>query len=431
MSEGLRAVAAAIDAGTIRPLIESPEELFLDTELPAVQFVKSHFRRYRQLPELDTVQTEVGVRFPAAPEPLAFYVDRLYERHEYNLIRDRFGSLRDAMQTMDMPAMREAVAGMHAAGRATHAAGRQLVNVREGAELMFRRLEETRGFGGVTGIETGWPQYDLITGGYQDGDLITLVGRPGTGKTYVALKQAKAAHEAGHSTLVVTTEMPTEQLMRRHASLALGINPQILKTNTLSSYMMRRMRSLYETMVNAEGLNIFSVGMNATPAKVEALIQEMMPDLIVIDGLYLLRPSSAGRNMSRTEKITGVMDEIKAITLDVNRPVVATTQFSRQAGAAGKEGTLENIGYTDAIGTHSSLVAAIKFGPTVDPKKSRYLEFLKGREGEEGRVAINFRFAPTNLDEIPYDVLAALRGGNEGGEAAPGAATAANVDWMA
>jgi archaellum biogenesis ATPase FlaH len=429
MSEGLRAITAALGAASIRPLIESPDEVFLENELPVVQFVRQHFRRHRVMPDHTTVQTECGVRLPQAPEPLQFYVDRLSERYQYNIIRDRFGAMRDALATRDMPVITEAVAEMHRAGRLTQRQGRELANLREASDQMFARLRETQGYGGITGIETDWARYDQITGGYQNGDLITMVGRPGTGKTYVALKQAKAAHDAGYSVLVVTTEMPTEQLLRRHASIALGINPHYLKTNTLSTYTMRRMEAFYQAHAAVDGFNIFSVGMKSNTSAVEAMMQELMPDFIVVDGLYLLKPSSAKGNMSRTERITLVLDEIKGLTLDANRPILATTQFSRGAGKAGADGSLENIGYTDAIGTHSSAVVAIKYGPTTDPKVSRWLEFLKGRDGEDGRVAINFKFAPTNLNEIPYEELSAMTGEGGGGTTAPGE-QAANVDWM-
>ena len=93
-------------------------------------------------------------------------------------------------------------------------------------------------------------------------------------------------------------------------------------------------------------------------------------------------------------------DEIRAVNLDLNRPFIVSTQFNRQAGKSGKEGSLETIGFTDAVGTHSSHVIALKDGPTENSRDSRLFDFLKGREGEHGTVAINFKFAPLNMDEM-------------------------------
>ena len=121
------------------------------------------------------------------------------------------------------------------------------------------------------------------------------------------------------------------------------------------------------------------------------------------------------------------MDDLKALTLESDRPLLQSTQFNRAAGKGGAEGSLETIGYTDAIGTHSSQVVAAKMGPTDNPRMSRLLQFLKGREGETGSVAINFRFAPTNLEEMDWEE------GEESStqEAPTGGAAAASVEWMA
>lgn len=423
MSDGLKAISAAIAVGSAASLIAVSPDLFIDGEMAAHDFVRGHYRQYRTLPTVATVQQETGVRLPQAPEPLAYYIDRLYERHQYNLIRERFAGLRDGLSSMDMEAVSTSVSDMYRVTRQNSRRGREVVNLREGYELVEQRLSGTRGYGGITGIEVGWPGYDAITGGYQDADLVSIVGRPSQGKTYILLQQAWHAHQvAGKTVLFVTTEMGTEQIMRRHASIAIGVNPTLLRMNMISSHLQRRLREFYRAMVGAEGFNIFSVGMNSQVSAVEALIQELDPDLIMIDGVYLLRPTAGAKNLNRTERITGVYDELRALTLESNKPAVVSTQFNRAAGKGGAEGSLENIGYTDAIGTHSSGVVAIRPGPTTNPRYSRWLEFLKGREGETGKIAINFKFAPTDMSEFTPD------GADADDEA--NAPANANVNWM-
>lgn len=159
--------------------------------------------------------------------------------------------------------------------------------------------------------------------------------------------------------------------------------------------------------------------MNAKVDAITALCQEYGPDIVFIDGVYLLRPTDISRSANRTEKVTAVFDEIRAVNLDMRRPFVVSTQFNRQAGKGGKEGTLENIGYTDATGTHSSQIIALKDGPTANVRDSRLFDLLKGREGEWGTVAINFKFAPLRMDEMTDE---------ERGE--HGEVTAESMEWM-
>jgi hypothetical protein len=241
----------------------------------------------------------------------------------------------------------------------------------------------------------------------------------GIGKTYLILQQAKSAHEAGHNVLFITTEMGVEPISRRYAALATGINPRLLRDGTISTYMLRRIQGLYREIQGAERFKIFAVGMSAKMDAIYALIQEVGPSIVFIDGVYLLRPTEISRSANRTERVTAVYDELRALTLESNIPYVVTTQFNRQAGKGGKEGTLENIGFTDAIGTHSSIVIAAKFGPTQVPTESRVFEFMKGREGESGEVVINFKFAPLNLNEMSPEE-----------REAEGDAPEATVEWM-
>jgi hypothetical protein len=64
---------------------------------------------------------------------------------------------------------------------------------------------------------------------------------------------------------------------------------------------------------------------------------------------------------------------------------------------------MENIGYTDAIGTHSSIVVGIKEGRPPYQDSRRILELMKGREGERGEFDINYNFAPMDFSEIPLE----------------------------
>ena len=405
MSDGLKFISSVLATGSAGSLFDIEAEMLLDNEATVYDFVRSHHRVYRELPSAQTVQDETGIRLPAARESLRYYTDQVSERHSYNLIRDKFSTFRDGLQQKDMEAVATSVSEMQQVLRRRTGGSKagQAIQMDEGMVLVADRLESIKGTGGISGITTGWPTFDAITGGYQNADLITFVGRMGLGKSYVLLQQAREAHAAGENVLVVTTEMGAEQIARRHAALALGLNPDYLKNGNISTHTQRRIRSFCTDMAGAERYRIFSVGMQAKVSAIEALCQEFGPSVIFIDGVYLLRPTEGSRNTNRTERITSVYDELKGLTLEADIPVIATSQFNRQAGKAGKEGSLENIGYTDAIGTHSSIVVALKGGSTENPRDSRIFDFLKGREGESGEVAINFKFAPLDMSERTMD----------------------------
>lgn len=426
MSDGLRMLSAAIGAGAMHSVTALDRELFIGDEIEVFEFIKGHARAYRELPQASTVRAETGIALPGAPEAVAYYENLLYERHEYNQLRNQFGPLREAMQQQDMASAADIVSTMSRVMRRRRSGGHEVMDIAEAGRRSLERMAESRGYGGVSGVTSGWDGYDEITGGYQKADLISWVGRPSMGKTYVLLKQVAKMHADGESILFVTTEMGQEQIARRWSSISLGINPTVLKRNMLSTYMERRLRSFYQDMLGAERLKIFSVGMNAKVNAVEAYMQEFGPSIVVIDGVYLMKPSEMPRNGSKVDKVSGVFDEIKGLTLEADIPVVVSTQLNRTSGKSGKDASLENLAYADAIGTHSSLVCAIKPGPTANPMQSRELDFLKGREGETGSIAINFKFAPLDMSEIPREEVAAMAEG--GGSTDDGGGP--NLDWM-
>jgi replicative DNA helicase len=408
MSQGLRYISSIIANQAHGDLLACNADDFTDAERPVFDFVRTHYRRHRELPEARTVQEETATRLPSATEALAYYRDAFAGRADFHVFQDAYSRLRERARdanTLDgMTEVRSIV------GRLNRDLGQRITRTRNVQSMdaamqeVIRGLDQTRGYGGITGIETGWPQYDSITGGYQNTDLITIVGRMALGKTYVLLRQADAAHRAGENVLFVTTEMGTEQIARRYMAINQGVNPTALKKNQLSTHVERRLREFATSMVGADRFKIFSVGMKEKVNAIEAYIQEFGPTVVFIDGAYLLRPSEGPKNMNRIERITEVFNELKALNNEVHLPLIATSQFNRQAGKGGKDGSLETVAFSDAISMNSSLVVALKDGPTENPRESREMNFMKGREGEEGSVYIHFRFAPPNFDEFTPDL---------------------------
>lgn len=428
MSDGLRLLSSIIHTSSSAALMNILPETLLDREREAYDFVRGHFRTYRSLPEAATVREETGIVLPGANETLQFYVDRVDDRHTYSQIREHFSVLREGLQTANLPAMTGAINDMQNATRRVARGRGVAVNIGEAITMVADRLQATQGMAGMTGITSGLPRFDAITGGFQNSDLISIIGRPSLGKTYELLQMARCAYLDGKSVLFVTTEMGLEQIGRRFTALELGINPTALKLNFIDTYMRRRIATLAREMAGLERFKIFSVGMRAKVGNIEALMQEFGPDIVYIDGAYLLHPSASG-TFKRIERVGEVFDELKGLTIDSRTPIVNTMQFNRQAGKDGKDGSLETIGFSDAVGMHSSIVLSLQFGPSQNPRDSRMLEFMKGREGEIGGIAKHFRFAPLNFAEFTEEEQTAATGSSDdtGGANAP----PADVGWMA
>lgn len=408
MSTGLKFIAAALANGAGNALIRLDSNLMIqDDEMEAFEFAVGYYRSYRECPTASIIQESTGVRLPAATGTLQFNEDNLRDRFDYAIIRDGYQNLRTLLPEGQPGPM---VAAMEETIRRIRRSSRQtgLVDIGDAMDQTINRLSMLQRQGGLSGVPTPWELLNLITSGYQNGDLITWVGRTSLGKTMLLLIQAEFAYEAGYSVLFVTTEMVSEQICRRWMAMKFGYDPEMLKTGMVSTYTLRKMRLQRSELLGRERFRLLSAGMGADLSSVEAAIDEVQPDIMYLDGAYLMKPSGKQVMRSKTEQVSAVFDELKQRNIDANIPFVVNTQFNRTAGKGGKEGTLETIGMSDTIGQHSSIVIAVKPGPTENWKDSRELDILKGREGEDGKVFINYKFKPTDLSQMTPEQLAQL-----------------------
>jgi|PlaIllAssembly_1097288.scaffolds.fasta_scaffold00016_28 replicative DNA helicase len=415
MSDGKKLVAAILGAGSVETLRIVSDDLFEDEELAVFRFVKTHFRRYGELPNARTVEQETRERLPSAPESVDYYLKRLHDRRLFVALRDDFGRLRDALQGFNVEQAKEVIDRMKSSCRVS-TPDNDLRNVREAADLVLQQYNEAHMNPGLSGIPTGWAHIDEATGGYQRGDLVAWIARMGIGKTYLLLAQALNAWKAGYNVLFVTMEMTVEQIARRAIGMDVGINPDHIRKGALDPWRTRHLQRYIQTLRNFDRFHIYAGSFSKKVSDLDVLIHELAPDIVYVDSAYRMQPDSASRSAGRLERVALAYDDLKKLTITSDRPMITTSQFNRQAGQRGKAGTLESVSFSDAIAMHASLVFGIKEGTNPHQRTRREIEIMKGREGEGGIYEVNYRFAPMDFSYIEKE---------ENRQAEPG-----NPDWM-
>lgn len=411
MSDGLNFLSAVLEHGSVSSLREVEDAHFIDEdELGAYHYVLRHLQQHRALPLRRTLETECGVELENAGEPVDYYRERIYNRLMYVRAREHFGELRDTLARNNTQGIMDAIAALQSAVLATRTqADLQELEVADD-QIMRRLRRRSSSMLDDTGILTGWDPIDDETGGYRNGDLVGWIGRPSMGKTYLLLYQALSAWLSGRSVLFVSMEMPIEAISTRLIGLRSGVDSRLIRLNRLSNAAMARIEEALGSTLGYSPFQIFAGNFGRTTADIATLMTEHTPDVVFVDGVYRLRPIHMPRNGSRYEMVANVLDELKGMTIQHNRPIVYSSQFNREAGAGGKSGSLENIGFTDAASQHSSLLYAIRpwerhrdnrINLDVDPKSVRVIETMKGREGESAHFVINYGFQPVNFAVNP------------------------------
>ena len=186
----------------------------------------------------------------------------------------------------------------------------------------------------ITGLETGFYDFDKITTGFQPGELIILAARPGMGKTALALNMATyAATTTEKAVAIFNLEMPAEQLVNRIISAQGGIDAYKLQTGQMQERDWKRyneaMNSLAETNLYIEDNS------GVTVAEIKAKCRRLanMPKglgLVVIDYLQLVTTGNR-RIESRQVEVSEISRSLKTMALELGVPVIALSQLSRSA----------------------------------------------------------------------------------------------------
>jgi replicative DNA helicase len=201
--------------------------------------------------------------------------------------------------------------------------------------------------GKLSGLATGLPDLDANMGGLQPSDLIILAGRPGMGKTALATNIAYNVAKAwrgemradGHMATVdggivgfFSLEMSAEQLATRLIAEQTGIPANKIRRGDLKEGDYERIKQasteLQKLPLCIDQTGGLSIGQVA--ARARRLKRQRGLDLLVIDYLQLLQSSKRSGRDNRVQEITEITTSLKALAKELNIPILALSQLSRQ-----------------------------------------------------------------------------------------------------
>jgi len=182
----------------------------------------------------------------------------------------------------------------------------------------------------ITGVATGFDDFDEQTAGLQPADLVIVAGRPSMGKTTFAMNIAEnAAIKQGKPVAVFSMEMPGEQLAMRMMSSLGRINQHKLRTGKLTDEDWPRVTSAVGILSEAPLFIDDTPALTSTDLRARARrLKREHGDLglIVIDYLQLMQGSG---KENRATEISEISRGLKALAKELNVPVVALSQLNR------------------------------------------------------------------------------------------------------
>ena len=183
----------------------------------------------------------------------------------------------------------------------------------------------------ITGVSTGFNDFDEMTSGLQESDLVIVAGRPAMGKTSFAMNIAEsAAIRDGLPVAVFSMEMPGEQLAMRLLSSLGRIDAHRMRTGKLTDEDWPRLTSAVQIMQDVKFYidDTPALSPNEIRARCRRICRhEEKLGLIVIDYLQLMQVPGTKEN--RTTEISEISRSLKALAKELNVPVVALSQLNR------------------------------------------------------------------------------------------------------
>jgi replicative DNA helicase len=294
--------------------------------------------------------------------------------------------------------------------------------------------------GKLSGLATGLKDLDAKMGGLQASDLIIVAGRPGMGKTALATNIAyniAKAHRGetrpdGHMATIdggivgfFSLEMSAEQLATRIIAERTGIPSSHIRRGGINEADFETIKDVSIELQNLPfyvdetgGLSIAQLA-----ARARRLKRQRGLDVLVIDYIQLLSGSQRRQSESRVQEVTEITTGLKALAKELNVPILALSQLSRQVEARDdKRPQLSDLRESGSIEQDADVVLFVfreeyyvKNMEPRDPNDPKYAEWealfdkvkgtadviiAKQRHGPTGTVKLAFQSEFTRFADL-------------------------------
>ncbi|MEN7344000.1 MAG: replicative DNA helicase [Pseudomonadota bacterium] len=277
----------------------------------------------------------------------------------------------------------------------------------------INRIEELQKSGGdVTGVSTGYTEFDKMTAGLQPGDLVIVAGRPSMGKTTFAVNIAEnAAIGSKVPTAIYSMEMGAEQLAFRMISSLGRVDQTHLRVGKFSDDDWARINTAVQLMSEAPIFIDDTPALSPTEVRARArrLKRQHGLGLVVIDYLQLMQVPGTAEN--RTNEISEISRSLKALAKELHCPVIALSQLNRSVEQrTDKKPVMSDLRESGAIEQDADLICFIYREEVYDPDTPRKgtadIIISKQRNGPIGEIPLTFVGKYTKFENWVPDTYA-------------------------
>lgn len=348
-------------------------------ELSWLDWIGAYVTKYGKPPTLERFEKEFSENFSAvtSPDPLQDIFEQTFVEKRNLYVRTTISKhateLKEGADPMPIVQMiYDAIEGVDAT----------CVDSEFWDKSNYYRVQET--------MKTGFKALDETIGGFVRGDLVFIAGRPGDGKTTFLIHMIAKWYMEGKRILLISNEIPFDDMLFKIDSVLANIKVSEKRLNIWEPESKKKIAFLQYLTRVLPGKIITPKGPVRKPSSVRALIEQHKPDIVCIDGAYLMSPNDAAT--TEWGELAVVSRELKQIANQKQVAIVGVLQANRDSENRGST-SLSAIAGTDAYGQDADIVLLLKAQGFDGGDKQVLMHTSKNRHGVFSTIELRYDFA--------------------------------------
>jgi len=405
MDYGKLAIARALTDQSVGAFLDRdvrPDMMPTPEDGAVLKFILDFFRQHQAVPAPRTVETQFpGYALGYAPDPATAYVDAIVKQHVR--VRAQEEILHDVKLFQHGDPLQVA-AGLQTklARLSSLTEGNRVKLYNEHASGRFARYLNRKNRVGLLGIPTPWSSLDDLTQGWLPEMYVGVAARPKTGKTFWMLRVALAAWQAGYKVLFVNKELPDEMMENRSDAIGAKLPYEKLRTGALTMFEEQRLEQYLKDLEANPPSDWWWLHDVSNVSAIRAKVEEYKPDIVFIDGAYLLEDEMGGRTEREQQK--NLSRNIKRLAQKTKLPVIISIQLNRDGDQKKSKTqlTMSNVYGSDAFAQDVDLLIGLE--QSDDQRMNRQLQItpLAVREAEGKPIIVGWDFDTMESPDYGY-----------------------------
>ena len=405
-----RETVTAVNAGITAAFFRTPEYQ------QVYEFIIGHWNKYGEPADEQVVKSAYpSMKWKPQKQPLEYLIDQMRRDRQLVIYTEALNEAVPLVSAEDPVALAEILQNGLMNARLETSAARDFNYVTGTSELEDRIWERMEDPGYLRGISTGFKGIDYVTGGFQPEQFIVLLGTPKSFKSATLLYMARAVHRQAKLALFIGYEMSNVEQSDRLVSLDSEVSLTKIMHGTLNHKDFEKVQQALKVVEQMRPF-VFSTDITAatTLSGIQAKVMEYQPDVLFIDGAYLMQPEGDRVEPGSPQAMTQISRGCKRMAQSLKIPVVITTQASLPRSKGGL--SLGSAMYTQAWGQDCDVLLGVERqkeeGEIEDELKGQAMvkfRVLESRSGPRKDVMLEWNWSRGMVSEIdPEDVKKAL-----------------------